>query len=275
MHRQLDWSKPAREDGEAVRLVSVSLLQTERVLCEINGVWNNADIYFSGAQAWLDANGNASIVPIFNLYVKIGGQHFLVESKTAASGSGQEAPKLLAGAFSAYLFKVRGRPGEGFRVSVTVPSDPLVPPIDFGIGNVYVVAWGRETAPAAEITIDGSTTIPVDIVAPNPLPVSGTVTVNESPATSWSEQHGTAPDTTTTAFAALAAGAAQRYVDVSADDANGGTLYVASAALASGASAGAAYQLGAGDSVRIFVNNASKIFVAGSVAGQLYRVAVT
>jgi hypothetical protein len=265
---RFQWTEQARADGLLVtpKLPTAPTAEFEFTACEIKGSWNNADVYLSASDTWLSPPGGGTL--LLRLYALVGGAPYLLEQVDPNTLT----KTLVGGGFRAYALGVRGRPCDGFRVTVAT-SLPLVnPPFAFGPGQLTIFAWGKETSEstgaASHVTIDGQ-----------PIAVTGTLDVIDTPAAAWSNQHGTAPDNTVAAFAALAAGAASRYVEISADAANTGTLYVASSALAIGGAASAAYELfavpgSAPDSVRLVVDNASKIFVAGSAAGQKYRVAV-
>lgn len=267
-HRPLCWDNPAREDGESQSLhapPNIGDPTLELMLCTLDGVWNNCDVYLAADDRWM-LGLVPGTVPLFNLYTVIGGQLFLVAQTPASTTPFRQ----LSGGFSTRLFGVRGRPGEGFRVSVQIhaPVVPLNPLLnDYGQGRAYMIAWGEETAPDSVALAPGGA-VNATIVAPIPLPVV------DAPSSTIFEQNGTAPDNTVAPFAPLAAAAPTRYLEVSADSANAGTLYVAAAALAVGNSNQAAYELAAGDSVRIEIDDATKVFVGGSAAGQNYRVAI-
>jgi hypothetical protein len=264
----------------------------EKVLFTRIGAVNNGDLYISVPATWLNGANTSvpgtPVIPTFNLYRIIhGAQHLLRSFQLTgnaaidASNGVQLQPFRGGAQLHVQILIARGFICDGFLVTVSVEAAVLVDPDGFGKpSNGFGYTWGRETAlaagdsaskaigPASNVTVVGPLPLPVEIASPLPLPVL------DAPATAWTEISGRAVNTTTTPFAALAAHAATRYVEVSAATTNGGILYVASALLAIGASASAAYELAAGDSVRIEIDNSSKVFVAGSDGLQDYRVAI-
>lgn len=284
-----EWTLPVRKLGEGVTpgpLHGATTVETKA--CEIRGRFQNCDVYITAPFSWIDpttVNPDSDATVRLTLYAIVQGTLYPIHDQVLVDPG--TLPDLIVvrgtggigDTWRAYALHARGRVCDGFRVVITASQTTLTPTV-FLPGQVTMFCTGEETS-----SIDiGSVTIPADvnatIVGPSPLPVSGTVTALDVPATAWAEQHGTAPDTTAAAFSALTAAVATRYVEISAHESNAGFLYVASAALGIGASDSAAYALqggmgaGPGDTVRIAVDNASKIFVAGSDAFQKYRVAV-
>jgi hypothetical protein len=256
------------------------------------GAVNNGDLYIGAPATWL--NGAATsvpgtpVIPTFNLYRLVGAARHLLRSfqltgnpAIDASNGVQLQPLRGGAALQIQILIARGFVCDGFEVGIEVEPAILLDPNGFGEPcHGYGYTWGRETAlaagdtahpggsPSGDVTILGPFPLPVDIASPLPLPV------RDAPAAAWSESNGRAPSNLVAPFGALGAGAATRYVEISAASTNLGILYVASAALGIGGSAGAAYELAAGDSVRIDIDNASKVFVAGSDALEDYRVAI-
>jgi hypothetical protein len=250
-YRELEWSCPAQEAGENVLLPVLPVGSAQvgtQDLVAMSGVWNNCDVYLTADLAWITVFG---AVITFNMFVEQNGQLFLVDSITNGSLGTLPNFQLLAGGFACRLFRVRGRPGEGFRVSMRITA-PTAPPIfnpilttnPIGSGRGTMVAWGTNT--------------------------SETVFV----ASSAVGTSGAAPNNAVAVFVALTKLRAQRYVEISNDLGSGGILFVAFVALGIGASGSAPYQLNPGDTVRVEIDDASKVFVAGSNALVTYRLAV-
>lgn len=280
-----DWGRPVRKLGQGFTPgpLNANTQTVEQTACEVRGRFNNCDVYIVAPFSWIDPTTvapDSDATVRLSLFAMLQGTEFPIHDQQLINPG--TLPDLIvipgsrldggAGAsWRAYALKARGRPCDGFRVKITTSQTTIVPVV-FDMGQISIFAWGEETS-----SIDiGSVTIPADvnatIVGPSPLPVSGTVTVLEQPATAGLDLVGTAP--TGGVATALAAHAVQREVMVLADAANaaGSTVEFSFAATTIGSGS---IPLGPGDSKRVLINDTSKLFVNGSAAGLKYRVSVT
>lgn len=265
------WTVPSRSEG--VQSTPSLRLRGEQQVLEIKGRWNNCDAYISAPTQWSSPFYRFSL----HLYVMIGGAPYHVQTVDLWTLAGPDITVTSTG-FRARALRARGRPSDGFRVTVSINPTINVPNINALAATLVANVWGTETADVVEAQIvPGPDAIPVTIDGPLPLPVSGTFV--EAPATSWANLAGTAPDgsggvTVATAIAGVAT-PVQKYVDVTSDPTNpfGSILYVKSAAGNLASASG--YMLLPGATATIEVNDAAKIFVLGSAAGLKWVAART
>jgi hypothetical protein len=231
----------------------VPAVSAEIRVLQARGTWSNVAVFLKAPRAWYDGGSGTGVT--LTLYQHVGGFAIPIAQTTLQElfAATPLYVRLTATQIEARVFVLRGFPGEGFSVGVVQNGAGT----SVGAGADFALfCWGDDG--------DGN-----DFGgAPSP---GGSSSGASGPAASWTEQTGNAPDITLGAQALFFA-TAERYVEVSADAANGGTLYVGSDAAMTAATA--AYELSAGDSVRIEVQNANLIYVGGSDAAEAYRVAV-
>jgi len=266
---EFDWAPPQRTPVNGTTPVPGQ----EKSLAVRNGQVNNADLVIAFPLAW--ASGVATtlagvVTASIHLYRIIDSGRSLLRVVSLATLLANGELEIVSSTMARASIEVaRGLVGDGFEATVSVPAlapgEALVAP-GFGhrgaTGRLW--SWGCETAPTAEITISGATTVPVQIVSPLPLPVleripaAGTDVVAVAPHGGVATAVGATPVTSS--------------VLVSADLDNTGRVYFGFAALVIGAMS---VQLGPGDSARLTIDNTSKLFVNADAAGQKYRVAIT
>lgn len=264
------WAEPERT--EVFGAVPRPGLEVSLVLRR--GAVNNADLYLAVPDTWLTGApaGDLLIIPTLHLYRIVSGtRHLLRIVQIADTDNGVQWQRVNGSTIKFQLIIARGFPCDGFEVTVSCPTVVLS---GAGFGSPCsgrMFSWGSEASGEPIGGIETSQGPPIDVNVISAIPVT---VVGIGAASAWDETNGRAPDNTVADFVPLSSAVATQYVEISAASTNPGTIYVASAALSSGGSDGAAYELQAGDSVRIAIDNADKVFVAGSDAVEDYRVAI-